>query len=114
MSPDQHVVTQLPLPELWNDHGRVPAVRGVRLGEADVTRLLSEVGATFVVAETGRSLFWVPAPDRFLFWKSEVKGRVAKVEEAPKPAEYPGAYCYLASEWQVEGSGSVVVLERQG
>jgi hypothetical protein len=114
MSPDQHVVTQIPLPDLWNDRGRVQAARGARLGEADVARLISEVGATFVVAEVGRSLFWVPGHERFLFWKREAKGRVVKAEqEQAKPEDFPGAYCYLASEWKLESGGVLIVLERR-
>jgi hypothetical protein len=111
----EHVVTQIPLPELWNDRGPVQATRGARLGEADVARMISEVGATFAVAEVGRSLFWVPGHERFLFWKREAKGRVAKADEEPvKPSDYPGAYCYVASEWKLDGGTSLVVLEKQG
>ena len=76
MLPEQRVVTVLPLPELWNDRGPVVATRGAALGEPEIAQLMAEAGATFVVADVGHALAWVPGHERFAFWRRDVKGRV--------------------------------------
>ena len=60
MDPSQRVVVQMPLTELWNEEGRVDAALVGPVGEPELTLLLTE-GATFVVADPGLPLRWVPA-----------------------------------------------------
>ena len=51
--------------------------------------------------------------DRFAFWKGELKPRlVAPDATRIRLDDYPGGYCYVASEWQCETDRTVVVLEK--
>src|SRR5438876_10195234 len=98
MRPDQRVVTTLPLSELSDVTGPVPARRGRRLGTPEITQLLRAGPVQFVVANLG-PLRWVPIAEAYSFWKAEVKPRVVRAEaEKFSHEDYPGAYCYVASE----------------
>jgi hypothetical protein len=112
VEPSQRVVTQIPVIELWNEKGPVDAVRGPYLGEADVVRTL-QAGDTFVLADIGASLRWVPAEGRFRFWKSEVKNHLVPREaDEFKLEDFPGQYCYVATGWRLRSGASIVLLEK--
>src|SRR5258705_12385456 len=101
MDATQRIVTGMPLTELWNDHGRVDAVRAGRVGEADIVRLLREAGSSFIVANPGMPLRWVPAHEGFEFWKTDVKRHlVASDAKGFRLEDFPGLYCYVATEWR--------------
>jgi hypothetical protein len=52
MKPDQRVVTEIPLAELWDASGPVVARRGPRLGDPEIRALLQGAGLVqFVVAD---------------------------------------------------------------
>jgi hypothetical protein len=104
----QRLATRLPLAELWDDAGPVAATRLRGLTTADIRELLRAGPVRFVVADVGHPLRWIPVGDRFRFWKEEVKPRVAK---APRwrLEDFPGEYCYSASEWTSAEGPPVVV-----
>lgn len=109
MDPAQRVVTSGPLTELWNEQGPLTATR---VGDADGARVVAllQSGATFVVADV--RLHWLPAQERFAFWKSEVKSRLAPPGAHLHSEDFPGGYCYLASEWRLADGAAVVLLEK--
>lgn len=110
----QRIVVALPLTELWSKDGRrMDAVQLRPLDQPGVVRLMREGPVQFIRADVGHPLEWIPAPDRFDFWKSEVRDRVA---DPAKPGfaldDFPGGYGYTASLWQTEGAPPVILLER--
>ena len=105
----QRVVTRLPLAELWGDAGPVAADRRRGLSAADIRGLLRAGPVRFVVANVGAPLRWVPAAECFRFWKAEVRSRVAGPDGA-RLEDFPGGYCYFASEWAPAEGPPVVVL----
>jgi len=59
MDPAQRIVTQMPLSDLWKDAGLINAHRHGRVGRDDISKLLRD-GSTFVVADLGHPLRWIP------------------------------------------------------
>lgn len=113
MDPAKRVVTHIPLTELWTKEGRVDAVRGGPLGEAEIAALLRDTPSTFVVASPGEPLRWVAVRDRYDFWKTEVKCRlVARDATSFRLEDFPGSYCYVATEWRTDSGPHVIVLEK--
>ena len=83
------------------------------LAAADLVDLLRQSKVCFVVADAG-TLEWVPREQCYAFWKSEVKPRLVDPAVAEKGfylEDFPGAYCYLAS--QCSSDGDPVVLLRK-
>ena len=112
MKPEQRIVTTLPLHELWNNTGVVAAEERGALRSHEIRKLLRVGPVRFVVADVGRPLVWVPLEQCYTFWKEEVKERVVDplmAESGYFLDDYPGAYCYLASEWR-SGTGESIVL----
>ena len=65
----------------------------------------------FVVANVGEPLRWISIDNRFTFWKDEVKPRVAPADaERFFLEDFPGEYCYVATEWTRSVAGPTVVL----
>ena len=111
MRPDQRIVVSLPLAELWDERGPVAATRGRRLGRVEIAGMLTSATIQFVVANGGGPLRWISIADRFTFWKDEVKPRVVPADaEGFFLEDYPGEYCYLATEWTRSVAGPTVVL----
>ena len=105
----QQVVTRLPLGELWDDAGPVAGVRLRDLTAGDIRALLQAGLVRFVVANIADPLRWVSVGDCFRFWKAEVQRSVADPAGA-RPDDFPGEYCYFASEWEPVEGLPVVVL----
>ncbi len=106
--PVQRIVPHLPLAELWDEAGPVPAVRVRDLVAADIRDLLCAGPVRFVVAAVAAPLWWVPVDDCFRFWKADVQMRVAGPSGACLE-DMPGGYAFFASEWAA-GDGPPVVL----
>lgn len=104
----QRIVTRLPLADLWNDAGSMSATKVRELTGVDIRELLQAGPVRFVVANVAAPLRWVPANECFRYWKNEVQSRVADASEVHVD-NYPGGYCYFASEWAA-GDGPPVVL----
>jgi len=60
----------MPLHELWDDRGTLPAVRGEQLGLKEIAKIARHGPFRFVIADAGMSLQWVPIEERFAFWKT--------------------------------------------
>ena len=91
MKPEQRIVVSVPLDELWDERGPVAAIRGRALGRQEIEAFLSSEAVQFVIANGGSPLCWIPADDRFTFWKSEVKVRLVPADaEKFHLEDYPG------------------------
>jgi hypothetical protein len=109
--PEQRVVTQLPLDELWTDRGALRATRVCELSAAEIADLLRWGPIRFVVANGGLPLDWIPVEQRYEFWKSQVKMRlVDPAAERFRLEDFPGEYCYAASEWKADEVAEPIVL----
>ena len=106
------IVLQAPLTELWDSSGPLDARRTKGLGESDIVRLLQD-GSSFVIAEVGKPLKWIPREDRFAFWKTEVKRRlVSPNADRFQLDDYPDNYCYVAAMWERLSDKPIIVLEK--
>jgi len=113
MHPSQRIVTRMPLANLWDDEGQLNAHRVRHVGRKEIAQLLRDGLKTFVVADVGLPLRWIPEQDRFTFWKAEVRDRLVPVEAHSFYLEdYSNEFCYIASEWRRSDSEPIVVLEK--
>jgi hypothetical protein len=111
MDASLRVVTQVPLRELWRDDGFSTKTRGKSLSHDDVREFLTSGRVQFVVADVGKAPRWIPASECFDFWKHEAKPHLAGTERASLN-EFPGGYCYFASQWEGETTTPIVLLEK--
>jgi hypothetical protein len=94
--------------ELWDAKGNLTSARQRTLGSSDIAGMLRRGVIRFVVANCGDPLEWIQPAKCYDFWKTEVKPRIVESETFDQ-AEFPGAYCYVASEW-ADGEPSPLVL----
>jgi hypothetical protein len=106
------VITKLPLEELWNEDANLNAQRVSTGLSAAIVKEMIKAGATFVVADVGLPPRWIDPADRFEFWKTEVKPRLAEPDQPAFLGRFPGEYCYFASKWRLAGEFSLIVLEK--
>ena len=112
MRPEQRIVTQLPLKELWNDDGPIAAERLRELSRARVRELLRAGPVRFVVVDVGSKPEWVAEEQCFAYWNNQVSRHLTDPEHRMNLDAFPSGYGYFASEWSVAGSSPIVVLER--
>jgi hypothetical protein len=105
------VVTQLPLRELWRDDGFSTTARGKSITHDDIREFLTSGPVQFVVVDVGRAPRWIPASECFDFWKNEAGPHLASGKKASLN-EFPGGYCYFASQWQGETTTPILLLEK--
>jgi hypothetical protein len=110
VDPSDRIIVAMPLTELWNDAGPVPARRGRWLEREDIRGLLRAGPVRFVVANVGHKLRWAPPSECYAFWKAEVRGHLC-AGDAIRLEDYPGHYCYAASEWHLDSGAVAIVLE---
>ena len=108
MHPDQKVVTQLPLDQLWSGASVISTTKVRDVGSKEIVELLRSGLVRFVVANVGEALNWVPKDEVFDFWKNEVRPHLADVEQVSLD-DFPDSYCYFASEWKAD-DGEVIIL----
>ncbi len=111
MHPAYRIVTSTPLDELWNEHGRVDAVRVREITAGDIRELLRGGTLRFVVAQGGHPLRWVPEQDCFDFWKSGVQSHLTTIGPQVDLDDFADGFCYFASEWSSPDGSPIIVLE---
>jgi hypothetical protein len=111
LDPALRIVIRLPLEELWNEKECLVATRRADLASVDIVERLRGGPLRFVVADCGHPLRWIPEDECFGFWKTELKRRLADPGVDIDLDEFLGGYCYLASEWDLDSGGTVVLLE---
>jgi hypothetical protein len=112
VGPSQRIVTHLPLRDLWDDNGPLPAAWVRDLSPAQMRELLRVGPIRFVVAKIGAKPRWVAVADCFDFWKREVLPHLAGPEQRVSLEQFPGGYCYFAAEWECGGGPPIVVLQK--
>ena len=112
MNPELRIVSQMPLHELWNDHGVVRADMVREVSSSDIIELLRENRVRFVIAEIGRRLQWVSPTACYDFWKSEAKMHIAEPNIKLYLEDFPDEYCYFASEWRADDGKPIVLLSK--
>jgi hypothetical protein len=114
MDPKLRVVTRLPLEEVWREDGSSASTLRIRpLRSQDVANLLVLGPVKFVVADVGLPLTWIDPTDCYRFWSKEIKENLAAPDQKCSLDEFPGGYCYFASEWRRKEKFPIVVLERR-
>ena len=109
--PDRQVIT-LPLMELWEDSGPVPAEKERQLSRDDIRALLRSGPIRFVIADVGSKLRWVDYDQCWSFWRTEARDRVTDPgREALNSCVSHGDLCYIATQWRLASGESVVLLE---
>lgn len=111
LDPAKRIATRLPLDELWNEQGTIEASKGRDLSREAIRDLLRLGPVQFIVADLGSPLRWFPEGACYDFWKTEVQGHLADPDSEFMLEDFPGEYCYLASEWTLAAGDIVVVLE---
>lgn len=102
------VINRLPLTQL--PPPLVTAKRLRDLGTADVRELLRAGPVRFAVAMMLFPFRIVPERQCYEFWKSEVQSHlVSDPDEGAVLDDFPGGYCYFASEWS-DGGSPIVLL----
>lgn len=118
MNPEQRIVTQLPLTELWTSHGPLTATRLRVLAASDLAVFLRErsilKGTRFVVADVGYPLRWLDSVQFLAFWESDARGRlVDPVVKYFQLEDFPGAICFTVHEWRSgQSDAPILVFER--
>lgn len=110
MDPSLRIVVRMPINELWLPEGSLAATKIRSLTSKDIAELLRHGLIRFIVAECGDPLQWIPPPQCYAFWKTEVKPRIVETEIIYLE-EFPGSYCYVASEWTDDQPSPIVLLE---
>ena len=105
----ERVVTSMPVEQLWTDSGDLAAVRGGSLDGDAIRELLRRGPVRFVVANVGHPLEWIPAADRFAFWKNDAAVHLSDAERI-NVEDFPDRVAYVASEWLVAGEDVPIVL----
>ncbi len=111
MQPSKRIITSIPIHELWDDRGTVNATHSRDLSADELRELLRRGPLRFVVVDVGSKPRWLPEPDCFGFWKTEVKPRLATPGKPAFLDDFPESYCYFASEWTSASGSPIVVLE---
>ena len=112
MNNGRRIVMRTPLDELWTESGPVVATRRRALGLDELSALLRQGPARLVIACIGRALRWLPERVGYESWMPELRAHLADPAVAgAAPDEFPGGYCYLASEWGLPSGDTVVLLE---
>src|SRR6476469_2963396 len=110
MDPPLRIVNRIPLTELWELTGPLPAVRGASLTAEDIQALIGRGPLRMVVADIGSTLRWIGVKDIFAFWKDEIRPHLADPRRPLALDEFPGGYAFLASAWTLADGSTVLVL----
>ena len=105
-------MSRLPLRELWRDDGFSTITRKKSLTDNDLRDFLKSGPVQFVVADVGVALRWIAPSECFDFWKNEAKQHLESAAKASL-ADFPGGYCYFASQWEGDTTAPIVLLEKQ-
>lgn len=112
MKPELRHVSQMPLAELWDDNGVIAAKKVRDLDSSEIVSMLRAGRVRFVVADIGHHLQWISVEDCYEFWKSEVKMHLAQPDAKICLEDFPGEYCYVASQWGDDLAEPIVLLAK--
>lgn len=112
MNPKQKIISYLPADEVWADQGPVSTIKVRDLDAADIAGMLRCGEPRFVVADVGKPFAWIPHNERYDFWKGEVRPHLAAPESKASLEDFPGQYCYFASEWKGFDGSTIILLSK--
>ena len=102
------VISRLPLSQLPPPFAAAKRLRD--LSATEVRELLRAGPVRFLVAAVLAPFRVVPERDCYDFWKSEAQPHlVTDPTEGAALEDFPGGYCYFASEW-TDGGSPIVLL----
>jgi hypothetical protein len=104
------VVMRTPLIELWTSKKILPHKRKGILSKEDIRAIIKVGPVEFVFANIGDKLVWIDKGNCFHVWKTEIEKHLFRQNSALE--EYPGEYCYLASEWKDGHDLPIILLEK--
>ena len=99
------------LTELWDDGGTLTRERVRNLDQTELVELLRTRPVQFLVADPGLKLIWIPAPQRFEFWKT-VRPQIAHADKPIYRGQFPKKTAYIASEWRGRTGECLILLEK--
>ena len=111
MRPDQRVVTNIPLTEIWDDSGTLNCERLRYLDWSALRDLVRSCCVQFIVADAGLKLDWIQTEKRFELWKS-IRPQIADPAKPILLGNFPNETAYIASEWRGRAGECLVLLER--
>ena|SRR5882724_3254994 len=107
---DQRVII-FPLTELWNDLGPVSTKELRDLSADDIRELLWSGDVRFVIANVGDKPQWIPAEQRYNFWKNECLPHLSEPNDKRiRLEDFPDCYCYYATEWKPADGSPIVCI----
>lgn len=115
MEINKKIVTSFNIEELWNENEVISARQIRDLDYEEIVELLKTSKISFVIADIGMPIKWIPIQENYDFWKKELKNRVTDPEKAKKGfrlEDYPGEYCYLVSEWKDNLRNTFLLLKK--
>jgi hypothetical protein len=111
--PSQRLVDRIPVTALWDSNEEVDADRERWLSKSILHDMLQKYPVEFYVADVGHPLRRIDIDKCYYFWKSDVaKHLVDDPEGGISYEDFPGAYCYVASEWSGNIQVPIVLLEK--
>jgi hypothetical protein len=110
VKPDECIVTLMPLSEIWDESGTIPGERVRYVNEKLIRELVFTSEVTFIVADPGKKLRWIPTGERFNFWKT-VRQQIADPTKAIYLERFPNRMAFVASEWRGRSGECLILLE---
>jgi hypothetical protein len=105
------IIGRMPVEALCTSEGELLSLAGRGMTVSEICDLLRYSCPSFAVADVGLPLAWIPEEKTFDYWKSEFSPRVAE-SHAFSISDFPGGYCYVASQWQSSSGNTVVLMEK--
>jgi len=112
MNPALRVVISLPLTELFNESGSTMHRRVRELGAKEILELIKAGPVQFVFVDVGFRPQWIPLELCYDCFKNQVRPHLANASERVLLDNFPGGFCYFASQWIAGDDATIVVLER--
>jgi hypothetical protein len=104
-------VARLPLEELWIGRRLVSTIKVRDLRPSEIADRLRSGMVRFVIADVGKPLEWIPNNERYDFWKDELQRHLA-TDDKTMLEDFPGNYCYFASEWKSYDGDTIILLSK--
>jgi hypothetical protein len=105
-------VSCLPVEEVWAGRRLVSTIKVRDLNASDIVDFLRSGSLRFVIADVGKPFHWIPNNEGYDFWKNEVKAHLAHPESKSGLEDFPGEYCYFASEWKTYEGETIILLSK--
>jgi hypothetical protein len=106
------IVTIIPLDTLWSQETELNYKRVSYLTKTDIKDLLKQGQLSFIIADVGQKLKWIPPDQCFNLWKADFEKHIVTDINKICLDNFPDNYAYIASIWKVDNSTPVVLLEK--